>query len=235
MSILFRNNITFLVCGMRGTIFRENGAINSTIKSTLIKMGYNKPVDTKEWFGLDKRQIFFNEIYKYYDPPGVKHIPPMVDEAEKIFSKELKWTSFEDNIELVDSRIPDFFSNIRMNGIKVGLTTSYSSCYQKELIKHLELEKHVDGFISSESVRYGKPSPHMIHRLMEQCDISNVNNVAKVGDSYNDMIEGKNAGCRLTIGVLTGRDSKEKLLKKGDFVANNLIDLHDDDVPMFLL
>ena len=31
----------------------------------------------------------------------------------------------------------------------------------------------------------------MIHNIMERCDIENVKNVAKVGDTINDMIEGK--------------------------------------------
>ena len=36
----------------------------------------------------------------------------------------------------------------------------------------------------------------------------------KIGDTINDMQEGKNAGCGLTIGVLTGAEKKEKLLLK---------------------
>ena len=38
---------------------------------------------------------------------------------------------------------------------------------------------------------------------MERCDIPSVKNVAKIGDTVNDMREGINAGCGLTIGVLS--------------------------------
>ena len=42
---------------------------------------------------------------------------------------------------------------------------------------------------------------------MERHGIKNVKSVAKVGDTLIDCNEGKNAGCGLTIGVLSGADS----------------------------
>ena len=75
----------------------------------------------------------------------------------------------------------------------------------------------------------------MIHQLMERCDIPSVKNVAKVGDTVNDMREGINAGCGLTIGVLSGADNKEDLLKYSNLVINKITDLNEEDVPVFLL
>lgn len=49
------------------------------------------------------------------------------------------------------------------------------------------------------------------------------------------MKEGRNAGCGLNIGVLSGKEDKKTLLKCGDVVINKITDLKNDDMPVFLL
>jgi phosphoglycolate phosphatase-like HAD superfamily hydrolase len=46
---------------------------------------------------------------------------------------------------------------------------------------------------------------------MAELNISDPLEVIKVGDSAIDILEGKNAGCRLNIGVTTGAQTKEQL------------------------
>jgi phosphoglycolate phosphatase-like HAD superfamily hydrolase len=55
----------------------------------------------------------------------------------------------------------------------------------------------------------------MVHRLMEQSGIHDVACVAKVGDTVNDIEEGKNAGCGLVVGVLSGADGEAALHRAG--------------------
>ena len=71
---------------------------------------------------------------------------------------------------------------------------------------------YIDDFISSEDVKMGRPAPYMIHRLMERHHIMNVKYVAKVGDTRDDILEGKNAGCGINIGVLSGAGKAADLL-----------------------
>jgi len=48
----------------------------------------------------------------------------------------------------------------------------------------------------------------------------------QIGDSVRDIEEGKNAGCGLVVGVLSGADSAEDLLAAGaDLIAERLTDL----------
>ena len=49
------------------------------------------------------------------------------------------------------------------------------------------------------------------------------------------MREGINAGCGLTIGVLSGADEKKDLMKYSNLVINKITDLNEEDVPVFLL
>ena len=137
---------------------------------------------------------------------------------------------------MIDYNLLDLFEGCRINGIKIALNTEYPKRFQEKIIDYFNLEDKIDTYISSEEVKMGKPYPYMIHNLMEQCDIPNVKNVVKIGDTIQDMREGKNAGCGLTIGVLTGASNKEKLLRDGDLVINKITDLRNDNtMPVFLL
>lgn len=50
----------------------------------------------------------------------------------------------------------------------------------------------------------GRPAPYMIFYAMEKLDIQSVHEVIKIGDTPADMLEGRNAGCRGVVGVLSG-------------------------------
>ena len=71
----------------------------------------------------------------------------------------------------------------------------------------------------------------MIHHLMEKAKIDNVNTVAKIGDTIEDMKEGKNAGCGLVIGVLSGEHNTKALQKHGaNIVIDNIMDLDKEQL-----
>jgi phosphonatase-like hydrolase len=50
----------------------------------------------------------------------------------------------------------------------------------------------------------GRPAPFMLFYAMMQLNIQSVHEVIKVGDTPADMLEGYNAGCAATVGVLSG-------------------------------
>ena len=110
------------------------------------------------------------------------------------------------------------------------------SNFQEEMISHFNIGPHIDDYISSEEVSVGRPYPFMIYTLMERNYIISPKNVMKVGDTTNDIMEGINAGCGQTIGVLTGADKRQKLIDAGaDAVIKKVTDLKDCDLPVFLL
>lgn len=129
-------------------------------------------------------------------------------------------------ISHIDIGLMGYFKQLTDAGIKIGLDTGYPQNIQVGLVEKMGFDKVVDGWISSYDVAEGRPYPYMVHRLMERLLIEDVRRVAKVGDSCRDMEEGKNAGCGLVVGVLSGADSAEDLLAAGaDVIANYVTDL----------
>ena len=84
----------------------------------------------------------------------------------------------------------------------------------------------VDDWISSQDVEKGRPYPYMIELMMNKYNIKS-ENVVKIGDTINDMKEGKNANCGLVIGVLTGEGTRTELLNAGaDMIVDKITDLY---------
>jgi len=238
MSYLIRNNISLLVCDMAGTIINENGIIYKSLFNTLSKMGYDpKEKDIKKWTGLSKKKVLYDEIFKKSSHIDVTKVINEVNLAENLLLKDLQEEYFNNNrLELIDDDVLNFFDYCRMNGIYVALNTGYPKVLQEDIIDYLGIRDRIDSSISSDEVKLGRPYPYMINSLLEEFNIISTNNIAKIGDTKNDMLEGKNANCGLTIGVLSGYDTKENLLNSGaDVVINKITDLKDDELPIFLL
>ena len=65
----------------------------------------------------------------------------------------------------------------------------------------------------------------MIQELSNRNNITNMEEIIKIGDSVADIKEGKNAGCK-TVGVLSGAASKSLLEReKPDYLIDNIMDL----------
>ena len=241
MSFFVRNKLSLMVCDMGGTIINEQGLVYSSLCKVLDNMGYEvNTKDVESWKGMDKREVLYNHINKIenhmiYD--NYKETLKRVNEAENNLLLRLEKEYFKkNNIELIDDKLLDLFDGCRINGVKVALNTGYPKEFQERIIDYFNLGERIDTYISSEEVKMGRPYPYMIHNLMERCDIPSVKNVVKIGDTSKDMLEGKNAGCGLTIGVLSGGTNKERLVKDGDLIINKITDLrNDNDVPVFLL
>ena len=210
-----------LVCDMAGTIINEKGIVYKSLLNTMKKIGIQKELSW--WYGMDKREAInqtINSLYKGKNKEELKN------ELFYDFEKKLEEAYFSknNNISLIDSKIPDYFNNLREHGFKVALNTGYNKKIQSQLIDKLNLNDCIDDYISSQDVIKGRPKPFMIHELMKRNNIESSRNVVKVGDTKNDILEGIYSKCGLTVGVLSGNSSRYDLLG-ADIIVNKIIDL----------
>ena len=252
MSLLLRNRVNVLICDMAGTTINEGGIIYKSLYNTLKNLGFPATdEEQKSWHGRDKKEVIEDHIKKYIKTKqkkssfvGItssetKSITEYTKIAEVNLLKNLRMEYFSSNkVELMDPGLTTLFTNLRFNGIQIALNTGYPKDFQREILEHFVMTNVIDTYISSEEVAMGRPYPYMIHNIMETLCIPNSKNVAKIGDTPNDMMEGKNAGCGLVIGVLSGDSTESELRNYGaDVVLNNIMDLNDnilDDHPFLL-
>lgn len=225
-KFLINKSIKMIVCDMAGTTVNEGGIVYKSLYETI--KGYDIYInenDMKSWYGVDKREVlryFINRDIEYKDNVDAI-LPQMLDS----FKYKIKENYFEkQNVKLIDENLPDLFNHFRNNGIKIVLNSGFSKDIQTELVTGLNMDTFIDGYISSEEVSYGRPKPFMINEAMKRFNISNSNEVIKIGDSVYDILEGKNAKCHASIGVLSGADCYDILMLSGaDKVLNSVMDL----------
>lgn len=108
------------------------------------------------------------------------------------------------------------FAWCRANGIKIALDTGFYRAVTDIILNRLGwtvgASGTVDFVIASDEVPAGRPAPFMIFRAMEALGVADVRQVVKIGDTPSDLQEGRNAGCRFTIGLTNGTHTAEQLV-----------------------
>ncbi|MFZ4635129.1 MAG: HAD family hydrolase [Saprospiraceae bacterium] len=117
----------------------------------------------------------------------------------------------------------DAFAWCRANDVRIALNTGFYRSVTDIILQKLGWDKGlnahyiggndsiIDFSISSEEVSQGRPAPHMIHKAMQVFGITSAQLVVKIGDTPVDLLEGRNAGCFLSLGVVNGTHSRAAL------------------------
>jgi phosphoglycolate phosphatase len=109
--------------------------------------------------------------------------------------------------------------NLREKGVKVGIITR--NCEDAVQKVFPDIENFCDVFVSRNSVKKVKPHPDHLTHVMKSLKISGEEAVM-VGDHIIDVQAGRRVGMK-TIGVLTGRTTKEEFEKAGaDYVLRDV-------------
>jgi phosphonatase-like hydrolase len=117
------------------------------------------------------------------------------------------------------------FKELMQQNIKVVLNTGYNRETAEYLVDKLGWKSSLDFdlLVTASDVKQNRPHPDMILFAMEELNINDPSTVIKIGDSAIDIIEGKNAGCRLNIGITTGAQTQEQLSEANpDFIIDDI-------------
>lgn len=217
-------NIKMVVFDMAGTTINEHGIVYKTLHSSMNQFGLTvRKKEIQKWHGINKYQVLDHFLLR--ENRDKKDTEKLQNELYKLFENNLKKEYFESStISLIDNKVPLLFKKLRQKDIKIALNTGYSVDIQIAIIDKLKIDSYIDDFISSEEVKIGRPYPYMIHTLMERNNIKNSKEVIKFGDTQNDILEGLNANCYASVGVLSGADTKDKL-QNADFIVNSVMDI----------
>ena len=100
--------------------------------------------------------------------------------------------------------------NLEKRKIKLALLSNSTKFIVLSILKHHKIHKYFDVIVAMEDVKRRKPAPDMILKACKKLGVKPINAII-VGDTQNDMIAGKRAGC-VTVGYKIN----------GDYGINNL-------------
>jgi phosphonatase-like hydrolase len=213
---------------MAGTTVNEGGIVYQTLYDTIKDYGLNiNKQEINKWHGANKYEVL--NYYLENDNTFLNSKNTIQSSMKKKlhdnFNTNLKERYFSsDNIKLIDNKMPNLFEYLRSNDIKIALNTGYNKDIQQAIISKLHMNKYIDDYISSEEVENGRPYPHMINKLISRNNIPHSKNVIKFGDTKNDILEGINANCLASVGVLSGADTEQEL-SNASMIINSIIEM----------
>ena len=112
---------------------------------------------------------------------------------------------------------------LREKGVKIGIVTR--NCEDAVRKVFPKIENYCDIFISRDSIEKVKPHPDHLNSVMKVLNISG-EEAMMVGDHTMDIQAGKRVGMK-TIGVLTGRTTREEFEKAGaDYILRDASEIN---------
>ncbi|MFD0963322.1 phosphonatase-like hydrolase [Pseudofulvibacter geojedonensis] len=202
------NIIELAVFDMAGTTVDEQNVVYKTLHKAIENKGVELTLDTVLEFGAGKEKhqaikdiLVFLKIESLDTVDIFNDFKLMLDLAYQ----ELEVKPIQGALETL--------TTLKERGIKIVLNTGYNKQVATNLLKKLNWQegKIYDTLITASDVEKGRPHPEMIEKAMGLFEIKDASKVLKVGDSMIDIEEGKNANCGITIGVLSGAQTKEQI------------------------
>ena len=188
--------------------------------------------------GIDISAEEMNRVMGYRKIDAIK----MVLDDKAIEVREEKVQAIHDEfLELINKHYTEapieeidgassLFKSLKEKGIKIAINTGFSRSTTDIIIDRMGWKENglIDTSATSDEVNQGRPSADMINKIMAELDITDIKSVAKVGDTPSDLMEGTNAGCAITVGVLYGTHTKEELIDyPHDYLISDISELNE--------
>ncbi|HBR09635.1 TPA: hypothetical protein DD712_00005 [Candidatus Acetothermia bacterium] len=125
-----------------------------------------------------------------------------------VFSEIDQETDFKLSLQPLPGAV-SLMENLRVAGAKIAIATHDSAAATQIHLHSLGWTELIDMVVSPDIVPEQKPSPQPILRICSALDIA-PEQTTMVGDNVTDVLAGKNAGCKISIGVLTGVSNAEE-------------------------
>ncbi|GEC71621.1 phosphatase [Flavobacterium flevense] len=219
-------NIKMVVFDMAGTTVNEDNLVYKTVQKSINQEGFEVTLDEvlKYGAGKEKHKAITDVLTACTNE---KNLDTAADRIFVKFKEALEKAYDESDIDTFQG-METFFEKLKKHGIKVVLNTGYDFKTANKLMQKLNwrVGVQVDALITSDDVVNGRPHPDMIQMAMAQFGINDSNQVLKAGDSEIDIIEGKNSGCGITVGVLSGAQNRQQLeTANPDYILQNVTEL----------
>jgi phosphonatase-like hydrolase len=220
--------IELVVFDLAGTTIKDDGSIAVAFQNAMAAYHYQIP--DKEVYPLMgyHKPLALQLMLEKFEPDAEKITSDFIGEIHHRFQKEM--IRYYETVPVL-SPLPfaeEIFEKLHAEGVKVGLNTGFSRAIADTIMDRLGWLKNgmADFLVASNEVPAGRPHPYMIEKMMKKAGINDPRKVVKVGDTEVDVMEGKNAGCILSIAVTTGAFTREALIPyTPDYIINNLGEL----------
>lgn len=219
------SKIRMVVFDMAGTTVNEENVVYKTLRSAINADGYAVTLQQvlDEGAGKEKMQAIKDILRTYADTVDEN----MTANIYQLFLARLS-NAYNELEVSGEPHVLEVFSELKTMEINRVLNTGYNRATAQLLLSKLGWRKGMeyDELITADDVINARPAPDMILLAMQRLNVTDAGAVVKVGDSTVDILEGKNAGCGLSIGITTGAHTRDQLQQAyPDYIIDDLLSL----------
>lgn len=129
-----------------------------------------------------------------------------------------------DSIATIFDGVKEGLEALKVMGIKLGIVTSKRRPMAERGLKLIDIHKFMDIVVTPEDTEKHKP---LGDPALKACELLGVlpQETIMVGDSHNDILCGKNAGCSTCLVKYTALPLEELMDYKPDYVVDSIEDL----------
>ena len=216
-----------VVFDMAGTTVDEDNVVYKTLQDAIVHYSYPVTLNQVLEFGAGKEKL--QAVIDILKSTGFDADSATIDLIFKYFNSQLT-KNYDTLLVKALPQVELVFKELKKRSIKVVLNTGYNRKTAESLILKLGWEEsnHYDLLVTASDVTKNRPHPDMILQAMLSLNISDPQNVIKIGDSTVDIQEGQNANCLFSIGITTGAHSRTQLKEVDpDFIIDDVSELID--------
>lgn len=205
--------IKLVVFDIAGTTVKDDHEVSKAFQAALKKYNYKVELDKINPLMGYEKTLAIKQMLQLHEADADKITTELVSDIHKEFVYQMiSFYQHEPGIEPLPN-VEETFATLRSMGVQVGINTGFSRDIADTIINRLQWHEKelIDHVVGSDEVELGRPHPYMIQKMMQDGDITNPLEVAKVGDTEVDVREGQNAGCKYVIGVTTGIFTRTEL------------------------
>lgn len=203
-------SIRLAVFDIAGTTVQDEGSVANAFRNAFVKNGYAISLeDTHPYMGVKKIMAVRMMLEKL----GEEFTDVEVDDIHTDFVNEMvDYYEYDPSVkQFADTE--DVFLQLKEMGVRITLNTGFPKIIADTIVNRFQWKEKnlVDDYIASDEVENGRPAALMIEELMQRAGIDDPMEVIKVGDTFVDIEEGRNAGCKYIVAVTTGSGTREEL------------------------
>lgn len=210
--------IKLAIFDVAGTTARDGGLVVEAFQQAMASMG--TPLGTPE---MDRMTDYVNATMGQRKIDVFMHLcDGDADRANKAHDRFIE--GYIDRVRAGKLEefegVSELFTNLRENGIAVGITTGFPRDILDSVIDGLKWAPIIDFSVAASEVAQGRPAPDMIFRTIDLYNKRfmthvSADDVAVIGDTESDMRAGVTAGAQIIAGVSTGAHNPEQLFHSG--------------------
>lgn len=195
------SDVRLAIFDLGGTTIRDSANVAAVFATSLSQHGVTVPADDiHRWRGTAKREVIAR----------VAETPSAADALYNTFQHNLIDAFVTQGIEAIPGA-EETFATLRGRGLRVMLTTGFDREVVQTILAHLRWHDAVDGVVTADDVRTGRPAPDLILEAMARVGVADSRSVVNVGDTTADLASGSAADVGANLAVLTGAHSRADL------------------------